>query len=226
MNHHSLSKRLSGAVACCALVVCPVAFGGSGSGSASGLGGDGGTESGGVQLLSEAIGSLPGFWVNEEQFTALPPGLDPTEQNDLHLDVLVPEDSIQDLFSEASGNGYALLTSVEDAPDMARVRLFGQIEVELDRVTLFGTGATVEVAYGLENLGGFASLAYDGIFVGQYGLDGVAESVPVPLGNMDFMASIHSTPAVLAVVSGAPANTSISSAKLESSLGLISFTLD
>lgn len=211
MNHDRFgllrqATHCAGALLCAVLLGAflpagPLALGNAGAGSADGS--PGGDSDGGIQLLSEAIGSLPGFWVDDAvAFVDLPAGFDESLQADLHLHTLVPDDAVHELFSGASGDGYALLSLPPEQPGWTRVRVFGDVDITLDRGALAATQSAVGLEYGVENLGAIATITWKALPIAQYAVaDGLADTLIIPTAHVGFLQAVAESPAILSLFS-------------------------
>ncbi|QDU69214.1 hypothetical protein [Engelhardtia mirabilis] len=227
-RHTTRLQRLAGATLIAALAAglgtTALGSGGSASGiGGDGIGGDDGAGNGGIQLLSEAIGSLPGFWVDDEAtLVKLPAELDESQQFDMHLEILVPDKKLHDLFASAAGQGYALLSLPPTDPGMTRVRIYGDVDVSLLRTELQKAQPEIAIQYGAENIDALATILWNGAVISQYGVNTAVEALSVPVNTHGFLSTVVDTPAKLYLYSP---TSGLSKALISGGGGTVDFSL-
>jgi hypothetical protein len=151
-----------------------------GGGGLGAAGGDGAAAGSGLQLASEAIGSLPTWWVADDwSQVAMPDAADTLCQQDAHLEAYVPEDQLDHFVVAATGTGFVFLSLPVDQPGWVRVRFFGDVLVDLDRAVVKNHALTFQIERGSANLGGLGLLTYQGAASLPFTL---APELTVPLG--------------------------------------------
>jgi hypothetical protein len=168
------------------LVAAPLqANHGGGSQAGSGAGdGEGSGTGGGLQLASEAIGTLPTWWVDDGAPLVSMPQADQTPwQLDAHLEVVVPAHLLETFVADATGEGYVFLSLPPALDDVVRVRFFGDVRVDLEREVVQSNGLPLSLRVGADNLGGLGALEVGGALGPLFELAPPGGAYDVPLGT-------------------------------------------
>jgi hypothetical protein len=153
--------------------------GASGDGGASGSGGGGG-----LQLASEAIGTLPTWWVDDAApLLSMPVATQTDYQLEMHLEGWVPEALLEQFVDDAYGDGYVFLSLPPNYSGLVRVRFFGDIHLELNRAVVTAGGIALDIRTGVANVAGQGFVSVGGTIGDPFALAAVGGGLPLPLGS-------------------------------------------